>query len=257
MRWALVTLVLSTCGRVLADPPIKWVNVYPTTQEIEVPSWAIRRAIAGPQPIYVAPSGTPEPDTKWAAATQPADPAMDFFLNTAKPATQPAAEVPATQPAGEALVNKNAANDARPVTITLSNGQTIKGNAATTTDKPIRVWDESIKDYRDIPFGLIASAKAAVVWERDEKEWQFKESGSDIKVYSGKTYPARETQYTFTLLNGEKITGDVAAPIYFDTGKATKTFVLHKRDKGEPGQKLTDLVYIKQIDFEDKKAADK
>lgn len=177
---------------------------------------------------------------------------MDFFLNTAKPATQPAGEVPTSQSAGEPLENKNAANDARPATITLSNGQTIKGNAATTTDKPIRVWDETVKDYRDIPFGLIASAKADVKWERDEQEWQFKESGSDVKVYSGKTYPARETQYTFTLVNGEKISGDVAAPIYVDTGKATKTFVLHKRDKGEPGQSLKDLVYIKQIDFGNK-----
>ncbi len=186
-------------------------------------------------------------------ATQPADPAMDFFLNNAKPATQPTAEVPATQPGGDALVNQNAPIDARPATIMLSDGKTLKGNAATTTDKPIRVWDETIKDYRDIPFGLIASAKANVLWERDEKEWQFKESGSDVKVYSGKTYPARETQYTFTLANGDKITGDVAAPIYMDTGKATRTFVLHKRDKGEPGQTLKDLLYVKQIEFDKEK----
>ncbi len=177
---------------------------------------------------------------------------MDSLLDAAKPATQPAVEIPATQPGGAALVNQNAPTDARPATITLSNGQTVKGNAATTTDKPVRVWDPTIKDYRDIPFSLIASATAKVVWERDEKEWQFKESGSDVKVYSGKTYPARETQYTFTLINGDQITGDVAAPIYMDTGKATRTFVLHKRDKGEPGQTLKDLVYVKQIDFDTK-----
>ena len=217
----------------------------------------IRPAIVGAQPIYVAPTGEAEADTMNAPSTKPAtpttkpaDPTMDFFLNTAKPATQSAAEVPTTQPASDALVNRNKANDARVATLTLSNGQTVKGNAATTTDRPIRVWDATIKDYRDIPFSLIASAKAIVNWERDEPEWQFKESGSDVKVFTGKTYPARETQYVFVLLNGDKITGDVAAPIYVETDKATKTFVLHKRDKGELGQKLTDLVYVKKIDFE-------
>jgi len=181
-------------------------------------------------------------------ATQPVDPTMDFFLHTAKPTTEPSA--PSTQPAGEALINRNAATDARAATITLSNGQVIKGNAATTTDRPIRVWDATIKDYRDIPFSLIQSAKAVVNWERDEPEWQFKESGSDVKVFTGKTYPARETQYEFVLLNGDKITGDVAAPIYIDADGKTKTYVLHKRDKGELGQKLADLIYVKQIEFE-------
>ena len=181
-------------------------------------------------------------------ATKPADPAMDFFLNSAsKPATNPSADVPTTQPA--ALENKNAADDARPVVITLSDGKTVTGQATTTTDKPVRIWDDTIKDYHDVPFALIKSVNAIVNWERDEPEWQFKESGSDVKVFTGRTYPARETSYEVVLLNGEKITGDVAAPIYVDVGDQSKTFVLHKRDKGDLGQKLTDLVYVKQIEF--------
>ncbi len=183
--------------------------------------------------------------------TQPADPTMDFLINSAaKPATQPVA-APATQAAPSTLVNHGQADDGRAAVITLNDGKTVTGQASTTADKPVRIWDATIKDYRDIPFALIKSATAIVNWERDEPEWQFKESGSDVKVFTGRTYPARETQYEFILINGDKITGDVAAPIYLETGDKTKTYVLHKRDKGELGQKLTDLVYVKKIEFRD------
>ncbi|CAN5399048.1 hypothetical protein BH10PLA1_BH10PLA1_13370 [soil metagenome] len=182
-------------------------------------------------------------------ATQPADPTMDFILHTAAaPASRPVDEsVPATQPA--VLENKNAADDSVPATLTLNNGQTIKGNASTTPDKPIRIWDPSIKDYRDVPIALIKSVTAVVNWERDEPEWTFKESGSDIKIFTGRTYPARETSYVFVLSNDQRITGDVAAPLYIEADSKTRTYVLHKRDKGEIGQKLKDLLYVTKIEF--------
>jgi hypothetical protein len=184
-------------------------------------------------------------------STKPADPAMNEMLNlTTQPSTPPS-DVPATQPA--VLTNKGRHDDVRQATITLSNGQVVKGSLSTTPDKPIRVWDESIKDYRDVPFKLIKSVVANVVWERDEKEWAFRESGSDVKVYSGKTYPARELTYTFTLLNDEKVTGGVVAPLFYESGDVSKTYVLHKRDKGEVGQKLADLIFVRRVDFQDAK----
>ncbi len=132
----------------------------------------------------------------------------------------------------------------------LSDGTTIKGKIATTTDKPIRIWVEKEKDYEDVPFDQIASAQGKVLWERDEKEWNFKETGSDIKVYSGRTYPARQMQYAFTLTDGTIIEGDVVAPLYFTASDGkTKTYVLYKRDKGEIGQGLKDRVYVKSVTF--------
>lgn len=113
----------------------------------------------------------------------------------------------------------------------------------------MRIWDDEKKEYRDVPFKLIRSMEAKVLWERDEREWKFKASGSDIKEYSGKTYPARETQYIVTLVNGQTITGGIAAPIYLDTPNGQKVFVLHKRDKGEVGQALKDLVYVQKIEL--------
>jgi predicted secreted acid phosphatase len=133
----------------------------------------------------------------------------------------------------------------------LSNGEKIYGMMSHTQRKPVRIWVEEQKQYKDIPFALIRSIDAQVIWERQEKEWHFKESGSDIKEYSGKEYPARDTQYQITLKNRKVITGAVDEPIYLATKDGNVTFILHKRDKGELGQTLDELVYVKHVEFDD------
>ncbi len=89
--------------------------------------------------------------------------------------------------------------EARKGIITLSSGRAIKGQIATTREKPIRIWDDKDKVYRDVPLTLVKTMEAEIVWERDEKEFHFKESGSDIKEFTGKSYPARELVYKVTL----------------------------------------------------------
>jgi len=184
------------------------------------------------------------------AATQPADPTMDWLLSQAAtaPAT-PSAPPPASRPVSPFQAPQQDP-ETRRGTVTLSTGQVIKGPIATTREKPIRVWDAAEKEYRDVPLSLIRTLEANVLWERDEKEWHFIESGSDIKEYSGKTYPARELQYTVTLLNGQTITGGIVAPLYVGNRGEQQTLVLHKRQKGPIGQKLTDLAYVQRVDLE-------
>lgn len=176
----------------------------------------------------------------------PADDDVDFLL---KKATTSPATRPTSLPSGSSPFKENDTDGKRPAVVTLSDNEKIKGRLSTTLEKPIRVWDDQKKEYRDIPFQFIKTIEAKVLWEREEKEWKFRESGSDIKEYSGKTYPAREMQYTFTLTNGQTITGGVVAPVYLQTPNGDKTLVLHKRDKGEVGQTLKDLIYVKSVDF--------
>jgi hypothetical protein len=179
------------------------------------------------------------------AGKPPADDDVDYLLKHAAPA-------PATRPAIRPTTSpfKPAKDDGRrAATMTLSNGEKIKGRFSTTLARPFRVFDAEKKEYRDVPFALIKSIQAKVIWERDEKEWHFRESGSDIKEYSGKTYPARETQYIFTLTNGQTLSGAVAGPLYLQTDGDDKIFILHKRDKGEVGQTLKQLVYIVRVEF--------
>jgi hypothetical protein len=192
-----------------------------------------------------------------APTSQPADSATDWLLGTAT--TQPAAAA-ASQPSDQPppispLMAKNQTDpDQRHGTITFSDGSTITGTIGTTVGKPLRTWDETAGEYRDMPMRFVKSIKAQVLWERDEPEWRFKESGSDVKIYTGKTYPARETAYVLTLTSGKTIKGSIVAPLYTrDDQGGEKTFILHKRDKGDVGQALKDLVYVSEVEFDDQK----
>jgi hypothetical protein len=181
-----------------------------------------------------------------AQATQPADPTLEWLLDQATPATQPST-APTTQPASP-FADRNAAGE-RDGVVLLSDGTEIKGHIRTTPGKPIRVWEDTQKRYVDLPWDAISQIEARIVWERDEPEWRFKESGFDEKILTGKTYPAREMQYLFTLVNGETIVGGVVAPVYVRQGDTTVQRVLHKRDKGDVGKTLAELVYVKRINF--------
>lgn len=192
------------------------------------------------------------------ATTASADSTVDWLLNqpvptsTRPPATAPA--VPATIPASgdtSPLTSPARKTDARPATLTLSDGSVVHGQVTTTTGKPVRVWDAQASQYVDIPFKAIVSAEAAILWERDEKEWHFIESGSDVKEYTGRTYPARETTYQFTLTSGKTVSGGTVTPLYVTTPQGERLLVLHKRDKGPVGQTLKDLIYVKTIRFSD------
>lgn len=181
------------------------------------------------------------------ADPKPADDDVDFLL---KQATTAPATKPSTLPANSSPFKEVNADGKRAAVITFSDNEKVRGKLSTTLEKPIRVWDDEKKEYRDIPFQFIKTLEAKILWEREEKEWKFRESGSDIKEYSGKTYPAREMQYTFTLSNGQTITGGVVAPLYLDNPHGDKVLVLHKRDKGEVGQTLKQLIYVKKVEFE-------
>ena len=184
------------------------------------------------------------------ATTQPADPTLDWLMSqaTTTPTVAPAVK-PTTRGDGSPFLT-NQDDGRRPGTLLLSDGETIHGRFATTKDKPVRVWDAEEKEYRDIPFDLIQSFEARILWERDQPEWHFKASGSDIKEFTGKTYPAREMEYIVTLINGQSVTGGVVIPLYLQGIGGDKLIVLNKRSKGDVGQKLEKLVYVKRLDFD-------
>lgn len=182
------------------------------------------------------------------AQTAPTDPSLDWLMSQAKPAG-PTSEPTIQETSPLQTTNKNTAG--RPATLTLGDGTTLRGDVSTTPGKPIRIWDEEAKQYLDLPLSRLALVEAEVVWERDEREWQFKQAGSDEKVYSGKSYPARELVYNVTLNDGMTLRGGIVAPIEYtdSTTGRSQIFVLHKRDKGPVGQTLAQLVYVKEIKF--------
>jgi hypothetical protein len=200
-------------------------------------------------------AGAASPST--APTTTPAarDESMDWLMSQSAtaPSSAPSDVASATQPSSQPspLTSKNTADaGSRPGTIEMSDGRKFHGNLSTTLGKPLRVFDPETSEFRDVPFALVRTIEASILWEREQEEWHFKASGSDIKEFSGKTYPARETAYTFTLTNGKQVSGSIAAPIYADLPDGARTFVLYKRDKGPVGEKLAQLTYVKRIEFD-------
>lgn len=197
--------------------------------------------------ILAMPSLAPAAGAATIPATQASDPAVDWLLaQPMVPTTRPLAA--ATQPAS---VFRGPTTAGRKGTITLSDGRTIHGRIDSTPEQPLRFWDADNKQYRDVPLAIIDKMAAHVLWERQEPEWNFAQSGSDVKVYTGKTYPNRETEYTVWLNNGQQITGSIAAPLSISTDAGQQTFILHQRDRGPAGDSLDKLVYVKSVEFSD------
>lgn len=147
-----------------------------------------------------------------------------------------------------------ARTDARPGTVALSNGEVYKGQVYITRDKQLRIYDTAAKVYRDIPLVAVKEIRIGVEKEGIEKEWRWKEGGSDVKVYTGKSYPWREYITTIVLTNNQKIVGHLkATPVGVDCGGERKKLIVHGKNKGELGETLADLVYIKSIVFDEPK----
>jgi len=148
-----------------------------------------------------------------------------------------------------------AREDARQGLIKTSDGKTTSGPIYLTRNMRLKIYDQKAKRQREIPLKVVRRIDAHVKWERMEKQWQFQELAADKKRYSGKQYPAREYTHTITLRDDRKITGPMSAVVYQKIkqpgGKPPieKRFLLHKRQKGEPGTALQKLIYVESIDF--------
>ena len=139
--------------------------------------------------------------------------------------------------------------DARPAVVTDSNGTQIAGYLFTTRGRGWRLYDPTKKKYRDIPTIIVRRIEAVVLWERMDADWRWLKMGDDTKVYTGKFYPNRMLQYKFTLVNGRTLTGAIAQPLTVEWHNERTKCILHKRQKGELDQKLTDIPYLKSIEF--------
>lgn len=158
-------------------------------------------------------------------------------------------------------------DDAVPGYIQLSDGTIIPGHIYMTRDKRLKIYDGELKRQREIPLRVVKRIETGVLKEWIEKEWRFKELALNEKYYTGRAYPAREHTHRITLHDDRQIVGPMAEIIYLDPadlnadeersmaetpgaspGRAKK-YILHKRDKGDWGETLESLVYVKKIEL--------
>ena len=161
------------------------------------------------------------------------------------PATQPAERPP--NPFGNRTLQRK---DAVPGYIELSDGTLAVGRIYTTRDKPLRLYDERLKRFLPIPLRSLKRITGHLEWAREEPQWRWKEMGSDDRVYTGRSYPVLKVYYTLTLLDGREFTGHCQVqPLYVADGRKRRRFLLWQRHKGEVGQTLADLRYVKAVHF--------
>ena len=129
----------------------------------------------------------------------------------------------------------------------MSDGRVHPGQVMLTRDARLKIFDEQQKKHREIP-----SRRSADRLHRPkewvEEEWRFKENASDENT-SRAGFPSREYTHEITLQNGQKIEGTLSGIVYVraDPAAEPERYLLHKRDKGDPGTDLKSLVYVRSI----------
>lgn len=146
--------------------------------------------------------------------------------------------------------------DAVPGYVELSDGSVHPGQIYLTRDKRLQVYDEKLQHQREIPLTAVKQVECVIKKEWMEKQWKFKEAANDEKMYTGRTYPAREYLHKVTLEDGRTITGPASGIVYVQppeqasaepSNAEARRFVLHKRDKGELDAQLPSLVYVRWV----------
>lgn len=140
-------------------------------------------------------------------------------------------------------------DDAIPGCVELSDGSVLTGHIYLTRDARLKIFDETVKRQREIPLRVVQRIDASVKKEWMEKQWRFKENANNVKVYTGRTYPAREYIYTITLKDDRKISGPLSALFYLqgEQDRQGTKYILHKRQKGPIETDLKSLVYVSSL----------
>ena len=145
----------------------------------------------------------------------------------------------------------------RPATVTMSNGKILKGNVSTTPGRLIRLY---VGDKKVRKFAL--DAVGSIEFEAEVEKMQHKYlkgetgRGKDPILTLEEAYPLREFLVHANMLDGSKLSGAFGTAVFYvqSEGK-TQKFVVKRKQTGNVGQKLEDLVYIKKIVFDDASAS--
>ncbi len=142
-------------------------------------------------------------------------------------------EPPALNPFGTGAERHQQREDALPGFLELSDGAVHPGLLFLTRDARLKIFDEAQKRQREIPWKAIKQIDGSVSKEWVEKEWRFKENASDEKLFSGRTYPAREYIHKITLRNNQTIRSSLAGIVYVQADPASEPKRLLAPQAGE------------------------
>ena len=191
------------------------------------------------------PASVPSPAPK-----KPADNLTYWLGQAASAPTRPSSEANTLDGKNPFATDENfRRQDALPGALELSDGTVLAGYLYTTAEKDWLVWVEAEKRWRRVPFLAVLSISAVVLEEKMEPVWRWKEMGVPERVYTGEEYPTRKLDWRFHLIDDSTITGTIKGqPVWIEEdGKKHGPYVLNEQVRGPNGQKLKDLITVKQI----------
>jgi len=137
--------------------------------------------------------------------------------------------------------------------LTRSNGDAYAGRIHLTRDKRLELYCDAEKEWYKLKLKNLRSLEWVVEFERQEKEWRWKDSGSDVKVYTGRTKIDRRYKTVAITKDGKRIEGHIRGTvIYVRTSETRRKYFLYWNHPSEFGQKPADLDYVRRIDFDAK-----
>ena len=177
------------------------------------------------------------------------------------------------------------ANAPVPATVTWSDGRRETGKLSFTAGVPLTVYDLEGKEWVDVELADLAGLEAIPRAEKMDREWRWKDYGNDEKVYTGRERPRRWLDHALMLKDYEVMKVHVKGTVmYFDTvpepeepakdktkagaakpdGKpgpdakpVRRRLIIRQYDRGDWGETLASLVYVKRIEIGEPDAAPK
>jgi hypothetical protein len=207
----------------------------------------VRFAAPGPVAMLTAATLAVAPPLPRTSASQPSCSAplgSDFHAPISQRTEQ-------LDPPVSPFANPQQPTNAQRGTIVLSDGTSIPGWIYTTQDQPLRLYVPASRRYVQIALRQVLRIQAIVQWQHQQPQWYWKEPANDEKILTGQVYPVRKSSYRIRLRDDSELVGDVAQTLWLrqEDGQVRR-FLLHKRQKADPGTALQNLLSVQEVLFD-------
>lgn len=133
--------------------------------------------------------------------------------------------------------------------VVFSDGEKLEGEVLTQGDKPLDVYEVSLKKRVKVSLSEVVRIDSVVESEEMVDAWMFIEESNHEKVKLAYKYPVRKLALKILLENGDIVNGHCTFVLYVKQGDEVKKFFVSQNQKGEKDQKLADIAYVQSIQF--------
>jgi hypothetical protein len=135
-------------------------------------------------------------------------------------------------------------------TVTFSDGTVWTGTVALASGAKLQLHDG--KAVRTLDPAQVAGLVFAPRAESMERAFSMPEPGKPIRIETGEAYPLRQLAVRVRLTDGTSLAGNLyATALTVLVGEEKRKLPLPSKQRGKPGERLDQLVYVQQVRFGD------